>query len=410
MFAAWEPVSVDRRTFAALALVATLALAACGPAADPLPPYPTAILRTPIKVEGPPCAIVEWVPLHDIRLMCFELLLDDVPRPEAAPAIGGIVAAPDGTLYVLYTAAGEIRALRDADGDLFPEAPETVADGLALPSAIALHDGALYVAGPGGVTRLDDVDGDGAFETQTALVDALPYDTGFWPGAIAVGPDERLYVTVGGDCLRCEAEDVRPGRLLSFALDGTDEREVATGFYRPGGLAWHPDTGDLWLVDGGGPSAPAELNRIVPGADYGFPGCTADAPDVPECAGTEPPAVLLPVQSSPAALAFYTADGFALWQGDLLVALGGSATLPEPSGYSVVAVDFADGMPTGAVDTVVPSSDEPVQFRSLAAVALGGRGFFPQHPAGVAVTPQGEIVVATQEGRVFRARPRTSSY
>ncbi len=119
---------------------------------------------------------------------------------------------------------------------------------------------------------------------------------------------------------------------------------------------------------------------------------------------------MLPAQSSPAAIAFYEAGGFALWQGDLLVALGGSPTLPEPSGYSLAALDFADGMPTGVVDIVVPSSDHPVQFRSWAAIALGGRGFFPQHPAGVAVMPDGSIAIATQEGRIFRARPRTSSY
>ena len=399
-----------RRSRIARALAAAARLAACGRAADPLPPYPTAIPRTPIRVDGPPCAIVEWVPLHDTRLMCFELLLDDVPRPEAAPTVGGIAAAPDGTLYLLYTAAGEVRALRDIDGHNFPAAPETVARGLALPSALALHEGALFVAGPGGITRLDDTDADGVFETQVALVDALPYDTGFWPGAIAVGPDERLYVAVGGDCLRCEGEGARPGRLLSYALDGSDEQAVATGFYRPGGLAWHPDSGELWLVDGGGPDAPAELNRILPGADYGFPGCTADAPDAPECAGAEPPAALLPAQSGPAALAFYASDGFALWQGDLLVALGGSSTLPEPSGYALVALDFAGDDPTGAADAVVPSSAPPVQFRSLAAVSLGGRGFFPQHPVGVAVTPGGSIVIATQEGRVFRVRPRTSSW
>lgn len=401
---------MERRSFIALALLVAALLAACGPTLDPLPPYPTAIPRTPIRVDGPPCAIVEWVPLHDIRLMCFELLLDDVPRPEAAPTIGGIAAATDGTLYLLYTAAGEVRALRGVDGHSFPHAPETVAQGLALPSALTLHEDALYVAGPDGIVRLDDDDGDGRFETQTTLVESLPYDTGFWPGAVAVGPDERLYVAVGGDCLRCEGEAVRPGRLLSYAIDGSDEQAVATGFYRPGGLAWHPETGDLWLVDGGGPGAPAELNRIVPGADYGFPGCTADAPDAPDCAETEPPAALLPAQSGPAALVFYTPDAFALWQGDLLVALGGSSTLPEPSGYSLVALDFAENAPTDAVDIIVPSSAPPVQFRSLAAVSLGGRGFFPQHPVGVAVTPGGSIVIATQEGRVFRARPRTSSY
>ena len=403
---------MSRRSLAALVLAAAL-IAACGPAAEPLPPYPTPIPREPIVGAGPPCDIVEWVPLHDIRLMCFEVVLDDVPRPEAAPTLGGMALAADGTLYLLHTAAGEVRALRDADGDGFPEAPpETVASGLALPGVLTAHDGALIVAGPGGITRLDDTNGDGRFETHTLLVDALPYDTGFWPGALAVGPDSRLYVGVGAGCLRCDAGEARPGRLLSFALDGSDEREEATGFYRPGGLAWHPDTGELWLVDGGGPEAPAELNRVVPGGDYGFPACPGDralsAPDAPECAGTQPPAVLLPVQSAPAAAAFYLADAFALWQGDLLVVLSGSWSLVEPAGYALVALDFAGGSPTGALDTVVPSSAPPIQHRSLAGISIAGRGFFPQHPIGIAITPEGWILVATQEGRVYRARPRVN--
>src|SRR5690606_11120084 len=205
-----------------------------------------------IKVDGPPCAIVEWVPLHDTRLMCFELLLDDVPRPEAAPAIGDIAAARDGTLYVIYTAAGEVRTLRNTDGDLFPEAPETVAQRLALSSTLAWHEGALYIAGPEGVARLDDEDDDGVFETQIALVDALPQESGFRRGASAAGRDERLDVAAGGDCWQWGGEGARAGRLLSYAVDGTDGREGATGFYRPGGLAWHAETSDLWLVDGGG--------------------------------------------------------------------------------------------------------------------------------------------------------------
>lgn len=83
---------------------------------------------------------------------------------------------------------------------------------------------------------------------------------------------------------------------------------------------------------------------MVSGADYGFPGCPGDralaAPESAECAGTTPPAALLPVQSGPATIAFYTAEAFALWQGDLLVALGGSWSLPEPSGYALAALDF----------------------------------------------------------------------
>ena len=42
------------------------------------------------------------------------------------------------------------------------------------------------------------------------------------------------------------------------------------GHRNPQGLAVHPETGDLWITEHG-PQGGDELNRIIPGANYGWP-------------------------------------------------------------------------------------------------------------------------------------------
>ena len=64
--------------------------------------------------------------------------------------------------------------------------------------------------------------------------------------------------------------------------DGSGIEIYARGLRNSVGLAWHPETGELWFTDNGsdhlGPDLPPdELNRAPgPGLHYGFPFCHAD--------------------------------------------------------------------------------------------------------------------------------------
>lgn len=405
-----------------LALGVLMLLAGCASDSSTAPPVPTRTPSPVLAAEGPPCQFIYWGPYHDTHTTCVEIVLDEVTPPEAAPALMGLAFGPDGTLYMARTAQGEIWAMRDTDGDQFLDALERVADGLALPTGIAWYNGALYVASVGGVIRLD-ASGAGGFETPAVLVDDLPGDTGFWPGGVGIGPDGRLYVSVGAACFSCEDDPgARTGMVLSYALDGSDRRVEATGLGAPADFAWHPDTGELWIVDSARilpgasvvdlPAAlipPDELNRLVAGADYGYPACIGTStPDSP-CAQTEPPAVTFPYQSRPAGLAFYPSDAFPFWQGDLIVALGGSWTLPEPEGYAVAVIGFDGGEPDGSRDRIAPVDIHRLGKASLAALSLSRQGFFPYHPVDVAISVEGWIYVSMQEGRIFRFRPRPAA-
>jgi glucose/arabinose dehydrogenase len=406
-----------------LALI--LALANCGSGeSNPrlaFTPTPTAVK---LEAEGPACQNSPWMPWHNSRTTCVEMVYDQVTPPEAAPALMGLALGPDGTLYMARTALGEIWAMRDLDGDQFLDEPHQVTAGLTLPTSLTVYDGALYVASVGGLLRLDATGG-GRFDARTVLDAGLAGETGFWPGSVQVGPDGRLYVSLGANCDTCDT-DVQPGMLVSYALDGSDRRVEATGLRDPWDFAWQPGTNDLWIVDSGrvvpglttmgGP--PDELNHVIAGADYGFPYCegggtpAADQrpPSSEYCAGTQPPTFTFTPQSSPGGIAFYPYDGFPFWTNDLIVVLRGSWDRPEPAGYALVVVPFGDDhQPGGNLDVIAPSTDSRRMVRSIAGFSLAGMGFFPYHPVDVVVSAEGWLYVSVEEGRILRFRPRPAA-
>jgi len=110
------------------------------------------------------------------------------------------------------------------------------------------------------------------------------------------------------------------------------------GHRNPQGAAIHPVTGELWLNEHG-PQGGDELNRVVPGGNYGWPlrsyGCPYGAPVGEACrvgggthapAFVEPAAYWVPTSIAPAGMVFYTGDKFPEWHGNVLFgALAGTA-------------------------------------------------------------------------------------
>jgi glucose/arabinose dehydrogenase len=408
-----------------LGLLMILVLSACGQNnRNTSAPTPQRTRMPNVEAPGPPCQYIYWGPLHNDKITCVEIVYNHVTAPEAAPELSGLTFDPDNTLYMARTALGEIWAMRDQDGDGFMDDPYPVADGLRLPTALTFYDGALYVLSPDGVIRLDRSGGE-RFDQQTTLIEHLSGDTGLWPGSIGIGPDARLYVSLGASCDLCDpGDDIRPGMIVSYALDGTDRRVEATGLRDPADFAWNPETGGLWVVDSGrvqpvittsGP--PDELDQVTAGADFGFPYCYADRipdpafPDNKLCAATEPPRVTFPYQSAPGGMAFYAHDGFPFWQGDLVVALRGSWNLPEPAGYALIVVGFDGAEPDGQISRIAPDSRPTAIYApyTLGKYSLSGLGFFPYHPADIAIDAQGWIYLSIAEGRIFRFRPRPAA-
>jgi glucose/arabinose dehydrogenase len=304
---------------------------------------------------------------------------------------------------VLFVTDSDGRVLRvpDTDGDGAADDIVVVARDLAAPHGITFHDGVLYVAETHRVVRIVDANSDGIYEAPVPAVEGLP-EGGHWSRTIRFGPDGMLYVSVGSSCNACIEDDPLRAAITRFNVDGSGRETVAIGLRNAVGIAFSPETGQLWATnngrDGMGDDVPPEtLNQVDPGDDFGWPRChSGDIPDpdlggADACAGAAPPSVEMQAHSAPLGLAFYTAEQFGPeFRGDLFIAFHGSWDREEPTGYKVVRLPFENGQPTGEV-------------LDFATGWLLDDGQWWGRPVDVIVAPDGSLHVSDDaEGRIFR--------
>ena len=225
------------------------------------------------------------------------------------------------------------------------------------PHDVALRDGTLFVARTGGVYRtpyqpdaskpLDESD----FE----LVARLPSGGGHSSRSVEVGPDKRVYASVGisGNCSNQYLDAGYPfrqrrGGLLVLVEPGAGKQAhwqpYATGLRNPVGFDWHPHTGVLYASNHGpdhhGYDQPPEyFARLEAGSFHGMPWFQFDGREVKRdrCIGKQPPredarvpVATFPARNGPMGVAFAERDAGVVKAGDAVVALHGSwATRPH---------------------------------------------------------------------------------
>ncbi len=174
--------------------------------------------------------------------------------------------------------------------------------------------------------------------------------------------DKTLYLTVGergqddpaaptsqnaqnvakslGKVLRLNRDGSIPIDNPVFALPGALPGLWSIGHRNPQGAALEPGSDGLWLTEHG-PRGGDELNRVLPGKNFGWPlvsyGCPYSfAQSDPSCrpgggvhAPTyeEPKGTWLPTSTAPSGLAFYSGDKFPEWSGNLFAGALVGATL-----------------------------------------------------------------------------------
>jgi aldose sugar dehydrogenase len=169
---------------------------------------------------------------------------------------------------------------------------------------------------------------------ELALLDDIPGSAMHVGGRLEIGADGKLYATTGDAHEEHLAQDLASlaGKILRLNLDGSVPPDnpfpgsyvYSMGHRNPQGLAWHPATGDLYETENG-PDRQDELNRILPGGNYGWPlySCTTVARSAAESIEIASP--LSPVRCfeiftmAPSGITFVS-DRESPWYGDLFVA------------------------------------------------------------------------------------------
>lgn len=321
-----------------------------------------------------------------------------------------MVVAPDGTVYVTRRDQNDVVMLRDRNGDGRADQMRVVASNLPFVHGIALRGNRLYFAATRRLwtARLRP---DGTVSKPQLRLDDLP-DMGQHPNpTLAFGPDRMLYMSVGSTCNACNEPNDESATILRIQPDTLRRTVYASGLRNTIGFDWNRTTHEMWGMDNGrdllgDDLPPEELNRILPGRNYGWPFAFGNKktdgvlfPNHPKgsitqrefVAKSQAPLLTYQAHSAPMTMAFYHGSQFpAEYRGDAFVAMRGSWNRNPPTGYKVVRIRFQDGKPKRIEDFLSGFLTE------------GGRAFFAR-PVGVAVARDGALLISDDtNGVIYR--------
>ena len=270
-----------------LFVFALILLVGCQPVTITVTPPIPALTNTlfPTEIIAPqPTATKTSTPIPTIPASIVELRGAEVPQGFSLIKFADLYrptafAFDDQGRIFVTSQDGNVYILRDENRDGRADSRSTFATGYNFPVGVAVHvpTGDVYVSYEGTITVLNDTDGDERSDKEKILVDDLP--TGKHQNDnLKFGPDGKLYVGIGSTCDACEDSDPRSAAILRIDVVTGKSEIVATGMRNHYDLAFQPVTGDLFATDNGrddlGMDAPfEELNHIVQGGDYGYPGC-----------------------------------------------------------------------------------------------------------------------------------------
>jgi glucose/arabinose dehydrogenase len=225
-----------------------------------------------------------------------------------------------------------------------------------------------------------------------------------------IGPDNRLYVTLG------QPYDVPPpeksglynrlgmGGIIRMDRDGRDREVYARGVRDSVGLAFNPANGELWFtdtqVDGMGDDIPpGELNRqTAMGQNFGFPWYGGGRIRTREYMDQHPPdnlvfpAVEMAAHAADLGLTFYTGDMFpAGYRGGIFNAEHGSRERTKPIGARIMFTSVRPDGSTGETKVFADGWLDPETDT------------FHGKPVDVAQLPDGSLLVSDDlAGAIYR--------
>lgn len=372
------------------------------------------------------------------------------------PGARFMALAPNGDVLVSVPSEGKIVLLRERANDV-PQVSD-FASGLHNPHDMVFHtigqQTYLYVAESNRVSRSVYRSGDTQRADSEVVVDDLPDDStpelrgsyGHQLKNIAVGPDNKLYVSIASACNACVEDtlsDPVRGAIYQYTADGKERRLFASGIRNAEGLDFIPGTNTLWMavngrdkirfpqdadVDGDGASdlgkiidryvddQPAELfTSVRDGGNYGWPFCDpapnagmANLDSIPDfefnrnganfdCSAVVRSSKGIRAHSSPLGFSFLHSSNLpAAYRKGAAVALHGCWNCTSlRAGYKVVFFPFDDaGNASGEMDLVTGFVTDPDER------ALWGR------PVDVIADTRGNLLISDDfAGAIYQLFP-----
>lgn len=303
--------------------------------------------------------------------------------------------------------ANRISLLRDADGDGVAETKTAFLENLMSPFGMVLIGDTLYVANANAVVAFPYRTGQTRIDAAARTVVALPAQRNHhWTKSLVASPDgSRLYVGVGSNSNIGEnGLDEEAGRAAIWEIDPATgaHRIFASGLRNPVGMDWQPDSGKLWVAvnerdELGNDLVPDYMTSVTPGGFYGWPwsyyGQVVDTrvkPAQPDkVTSALRPDYALGAHTASLGLTFGEGDSFpAQYRGGAFIGQHGSWNRKPRSGYKVIFVPFANGVPNGGPQDILTG------FLNENEQAMG-------RPVGVQFDAAGALLVADDVGNVI---------
>ena len=315
--------------------------------------------------------------------------------------------APNGDIFLAESAAGRVRVFRGLTSDGKPEQMQIFASGLKRPYGIAFYPPGkdpqwMYVGNTNEVVRFPYRDGDLKASGPSGHIADLPATGGHWTRSIEFSPDgKKMFVAVGSesndDDIDTNPQEKNRADILEFNPDGSGMKVYAYGIRNPGGgLAIHPQTGELWCSVNerdalGDDLVPDYITHVQEGGFYGWPWWYIGAHQDPRQKGKHPelkdkvivPDVLLQAHNASLQPTFYEGKQFpAEYREDIFAAEHGSWNRSVRAGYEVIRVPLHQtGHASGEYEDFVTGFVLPDG-------SVWGR------PVGIAVASDGSLLVS----------------
>lgn len=254
-----------------------------------------------------------------------------------------------GTLFVGNWQGNKVWAVTDGG-----KKKKVIYEGLDWPNGLAFKNGTLYIAEHTKISKAEGIEDH--LDNPPKLVtiyDKLGQERPHGWRYLAIGPDNRLYVSNSSPCNICMPPPTH-GQIRSIKLDGSDEQVVARGIRNTVGFDFNPKNGQFYFTQNNRDWMSEDLPNDVlyrvtkPGKeDFGFPYCHQGNIADPEfgwghnCKDYPAPVALLGPHSAPLGMRFYTGEMFPKkYRGAIIIARHGSWNRTRKFGAGLVTVEL----------------------------------------------------------------------